>query len=79
MEDSAVAESDIKRDWEGNDGYYVRLNGQKVLCSISAFTEAKWNKVCSAYNYDTPFKNATSDQLAQASHDFLKLHMESRT
>ena len=78
-EASAVAEAAIHWDWDGNDGYYTMLNGQKVACDISTFTEAKWNKVCSTIKYRTTFQNATYEQLAQASHDFLQLFIESQT
>ena len=74
-----MADAAIHWDWDGNDGYYTMFNGQKVACDISTFTEAKWNKVCSTFKYGATFQNATYEQLAQASHDFLQLFIESQT
>ncbi len=73
----AVAEPNIKWDWETNDGYYAIVNGKQLRCTISSFTKAKWDKVSAAHNYTTTFKHASKEALGQACRDFLELHIES--
>ena len=67
----------IKWDYEGNDGYYVEVDGSKVRSRISKFTQEKWDKVSDKYTYQTTFTSASKDEISQACYDTLLEYVKS--
>ena len=73
---AAVAEPAITWDWESGDGYIANVNGKKLRCQVSTFTEAKWDKMRAIRNYSSTFAQASPAELAQACYDYLENYLE---
>ena len=49
-----------------------------MYCSISSFTEDKWNKVAAIYPYKTKWNDASEEDIGQVWHDTLQMYLNSR-